>query len=250
MIRAWWHDSRNFGDALTPYIVKKLTGSDPVFTVPDSSMDDVYMVTGSILAGARKNTIVWGNGIVTRNEVMMLGKKYAAVRGPISAQRLREYGVEPPGVLGDPGIILPRLYNPIIEKKYELGFACSWVDAGILNKWYKSNGSVKIINILDPIESVIDSILECKTILASSLHGLVTAVAYNIPCRWVRHSDMIIGDGTKYHDFLGSIGCDMDVVELRADTPLDGLLKLPVVHSFDPGLVDSLLAACPFIGLK
>ncbi|MCA9712098.1 MAG: hypothetical protein KDK70_40050, partial [Myxococcales bacterium] len=56
----------NFGDALTPWIIRRITGVHPRHRRPDEA-GRTLMVTGSIIAAAGPRTTVWGSGIMNRD---------------------------------------------------------------------------------------------------------------------------------------------------------------------------------------
>jgi pyruvyltransferase len=89
-IRAlWWNGDvkNNFGDALTPYLIEKISGKKAILC-NEFCLKDYYLVTGSVMKYASRNSIVWGAGIINRNEKIKKPKKILAVRGPITRQRL------------------------------------------------------------------------------------------------------------------------------------------------------------------
>ena len=55
------------------------------------------------------------------------------------------------------------------------------------------------------IERLVRQMLSCASTVSSALHGLVVSVAYGIPTRWVRVSDRIMGDCSKFYDFFASL---------------------------------------------
>ena len=59
------------------------------------------------------------------------------------------------------------------------------------------------------IEEFIDELNQCEKILTTSLHGLIVSHAYGIPAEWcqITGSDTnLAGDGTKFHDYMLSVG--------------------------------------------
>lgn len=248
-IHAYWCQSQNFGDALTPWLINKLSGKNVIYTPPSKDVV-TYMATGSMLDDDITNSIIWGCGIAWRNDVIRKPLEIRAVRGPISRQRTIECGYECPEVFGDPALLLPRLYMPTMQIQYKLGIIPHYVDHGRVVDAYGTKEDVKIINILDPIESVIDNILSCNKIISSSLHGLITAQAYGKCNLWVEFSNDIIGDGTKFIDFLLSIGAvPYKPIDLRQPCDLDQLwmsISLPDTRINLQKLID----ACPFNNLK
>lgn len=202
-IPAYWHRSANFGDALTPYILKKITGKDVVYCDSGNACNRI-MVTGSILSeGNFENSIIWGNGFAWYGDRVFKPKEIWAVRGKMTKQKFEDAGVECPGVTADPAILLPELYAPDIKKKYMYGIMPHVVDFNIAAEMY-STDDVNVIDLRRPIERIIDEMLSCEKIISSSLHGLIAAHAYKIPAQWVRFSDKIIGDDFKYHDYFSS----------------------------------------------
>jgi hypothetical protein len=126
------------------------------------------------------------------------GVKFLAIRGPISKRYLKGKTTE---IYGDPGILLPLIYNPKIEKTCEVGVVPHYIDKTLV----KLKPGQKLIDIMAPWKTVIDEMLSCKKIISSSLHGIVAAEAYGIPAIWTKYSNNIRGREMKYQDyFLGT----------------------------------------------
>lgn len=250
MIRAWWCSNDNFGDALTPWLIQHITGEKPIFSIPTPD-EPGYLVTGSILGGNIGNSIVWGCGITWKDEIIYpktfnpptKNHKIMAVRGPLSRERVKASGGDP-GVIGDPGLLLPMFYKPTINKKYKLGIIPSWVDYKQANE--SCGKDHLIINVFDKIEKVIDDICSCEMTISSALHGLIASVAYGIPTRWVEFSDKVIGDGSKFRDFILSLDETLyEPTNLREHINQTSLLDLPFEHN-QFKYIDELYGACPF----
>ncbi len=216
----WWSSVKfenkpqeNFGDILSKYLVEKISGRNVVWKHPKKRewnpfKQEVYFTTGSILAHVTKNCIVWGSGIISKNDKVDKAV-FLAVRGPETYNYLINKGYSVQKVFGDPAIVLPYYYKPEVKKKYELGIIPHYIDYSNVSEWYKGDNSVKLINLLsNDIEEVIDEILSCKQILSSSLHGLIVSHTYNIPAVWVEFSDKLSGDGVKFLDYFKSVGIE------------------------------------------
>jgi pyruvyltransferase len=67
---------------------------------------------------------------------------------------------------------------------------------------------VRLIDMQDPIEEVIDRIAACELVASSSLHGLIASHAYSIPAFWIKFRPLLSGDDSKFHDYFLSIGRD------------------------------------------
>lgn len=208
-MKVWFYrpsNGYNFGDEITPWLFKKMF--DVNIEKPCNPKDEnVLLGVGSIMRLANKNTEVWGSGIRNIDQGDFKGaKKFHAVRGPFTQKRLHELGMKCPDVFGDPGLLLPIYYFPKVEPKYELGIVPHLVDQEIIAEKFGKFDNVKIIDLNDKdIENVVDQFLECKNIVSTSLHGLITAVAYGIPTKWLRASDSINGDDIKFYDFWASL---------------------------------------------
>ncbi|MCK5449891.1 polysaccharide pyruvyl transferase family protein [Candidatus Pacearchaeota archaeon] len=246
----WWsgEGNRNFGDIISPYIVKKISGKDSIL-VNRYCLKNNYLVTGSILAMANKNSIIWGSGIISRNQKIKKPKKIFAVRGPLSRKRLLDLGFTCPKIYGDPALLLPLFYRPNVKKKYKLGIIPHYMDYNFVKKNTRG-GNILIINLLDPIEKVIKDICSCKKTISSSLHGIITSHAYSIPSMWVEFSKKLYGDGTKFKDYFLSVGIkEYEPINLRKkDIEIERLIKVVDKKHNQKIKIDinKLLDVCPF----
>lgn len=200
----------NYGDVLSKYIVKKLSRSFVIkVKYPSSKFYNFfiknYSVIGSIITAASANTIVWGSGIIKKNENIRKAI-FLAVRGPRTRKRIMELGYEVPEVYGDPAILLPILFENKTAKKFQIGIIPHYVDYDEVNKFYKNNQRIKVIDLLtSDVEQTTIEILECEKIVSSSLHGVIVSQAYNIPALWVKFSDKLSGDNVKFYDYFESL---------------------------------------------
>jgi len=198
----------NFGDCITPYIVNKICNFEPEKSInPITNKDSiVLMATGSIMRLSNVNTFIWGSGIRDIKQNIKASKLIRAVRGPLTRKRLLEINCECPPIYGDPGLILPLIYSPIVEKIYSLGFMPHISQYSKVYNMYKDEKDIIIIDLrTSDIESVINKMLTCKKIVSSSLHGIIVSNAYDIPVKWIKYDDNIQGDDTKYYDYFNSI---------------------------------------------
>ncbi|ABE46806.1 hypothetical protein Bpro_4932 (plasmid) [Polaromonas sp. JS666] len=209
----WWMESPypgNFGDILNPYIVEKLSGKPPRLVPKGKGM----LAIGSIIKFAVEGTAVWGSGTPRMSDRLNPKADYRAVRGPLTRQLALESGGTCPEVYGDVAWFLPRLYQPNpAARRYKLGLIRHFAndeDLGV-------GEGVKIISVIrsgyEGIEQFIDELHECECILTTSLHGLIVSHAYGIPARWCEVPDSLAGlpgDGTKFYDYMLSVGMDQE----------------------------------------
>lgn len=253
MIPHFYHRSINFGDCLSPYILEKISGKEVVYTEQSKDVTTI-MAIGSILATDVSNSIIWGNGFAWKysdTEIVSAPLEIRAVRGKLTRVKLLEHGIPCPEVYGDPALLLPRLYNPGVKKKYKLGIIPHIVDYEDVCKLYGSlPEDVCIIDFRifkgNTVEKTIDKILECDKIISGGLHGLIVANAYGIDAMWVEFSKKIQGDGFKFWDYFSCL----DIVPYLAIKPLemdldDVISKIPKANiTID---LDMLYNACPVI---
>ena len=246
----YWHNRiQNFGDSINPLIMSHLTGKRVKWVMPSYFYAPHLISIGSILEKSSKNSIVWGAGFISQESSLNeIPKKVCAVRGPRSRKRLLEYGVECPEIYGDPVLLLPKMYSPKIEKKYELGIIPHYIDKD--NAWIQSIEGSKEIKIIDlqkkDLLDIVDDILSCKKIASSSLHGVITADAYNIPSVWIKFSNRVYGEGFKFLDYFESVGRrDKMPFVIESKTKLADIFDQFYQYTIDIDL-EKLLEAAPF----
>lgn len=201
----YYNGENNFGDLITPYFLNKFCNkADYGFNFANDSETKIISC-GSIMRLCNKNTIVYGSGIRDIDQKIE-GGIIKIVRGPLTRKRLLEIGCYCPPTYGDPGLLLPTYYNPIIKKRYALGIVPHHIHYVKIRELYVKRPNTLIINLLNTnIESVINDMLSCEKIISSSLHGLIISDAYNIPNKWIQFDDKITGDNTKFYDYFQSV---------------------------------------------
>lgn len=262
----WWSSVKfenkpqeNFGDILSKYLVEHISGKTVVWKFPKNQRrclfkKRIYFTTGSILSHVDTKSIVWGSGIISKQD-SVAEATFLAVRGPETYQYLTRLGYTVDRVFGDPAILLPNLYQPKTTKQYKLGIIPHYVDYETVLDWYQEDASVNVINLLhNDVEAVIDEIASCEQIISSSLHGVIVSHTYHIPAVWVAFSSKLSGDGVKFDDYFKSVGLTpykpkmikekIDMAEaLSLVGQFPNLPKLKVVDDLRLGLMN----VCPFI---
>lgn len=208
---------KNFGDFITPYMLSKSSaaavngGEGEYRYLADAEANKGrgprVISCGSIMRLSNERALIYGSGIRDRKQSFVPGC-VLFVRGPLTRMRVKELKRNCLALYGDPGLLLPRIYNPShIQASYELGIVPHVVDAARVRPAYEGQPGVLVIDLAtDDVESVIDRMLSCRRIVSSSLHGLIVADAYGIPSAWIQFSGRIKGDGTKFLDYLQSVG--------------------------------------------
>ena len=206
-MKVYWQQENNFGDKLTPYILKKLFNIDSEF----SNDSNKLLAVGSILHHAVAGDTIWGSGIISPKHLPKSSiLKVLAVRGPLTRDLLQERGVNGLSdvVFGDPALLLPMIYFP--KRSHPLtkeGIIPHYTDYQNVKNMFKDRekkGEVKVIDVREPVEKFIDELCSCEMIFSSSLHGAIVADAYNIPNKHIRFGDGLIGGDFKFNDYYES----------------------------------------------
>jgi len=253
-----WYEPRNFGDWIGPYLFWKITGKRPLFCRPARiggripNRATTVASAGSILRHivVPDKVRVWGSGIISMNDTFQRPLKIHAVRGPRSMKRVRELGYECPEVFGDPAILLPKVYTPMIEKRYTLGIIPHYSDFNQVALSLKTRRDLHVIDVTRDVESVVDQILSCEATLSSSLHGLILSHTYGVPCAWIASENQLIGDNVKFLDYLESAGLYEITTSLQVDLHQSSAELRALAHEqpkpyLEP-LTENLLYSCPF----
>jgi len=242
------HPDANLGDALSAVMVSAISGLkiEPAAFNHDNERMTAVGTIGHAQYGAKVH--VWGTGFdLKRGPTGAIGDYRVpdntelvvhAVRGKQTAVGLRKLGVEVPDIYGDPVWFLPRVFPfADIRKEFELGVIVhiSELDEATARASVRKNleryrippefsQNIKIINTyaapdIAGMQDKIREIVSCRRILSTSLHGLVIAETYNIPCAWFSTNHGASGflpiDGSRsidhrMIDFYG--GADRDTV--------------------------------------
>lgn len=190
MIKTFWHQSPNFGDALTPYLFKKL-GVDFEY-VDKGCKEDHFIICGSILTAANEHSIIWGAGVAQYYN-MIKPKQVAALRGVETHAFLIDQGIEEfIPVYGDISMLLPILY-PKERNQIRKQATIDHIALFDGNGW----------NVGSHIEETIDYILGCDIVTTTSFHIKLACDAYGVPCYFVPN-DKVIGAEFKYKDYTST----------------------------------------------
>lgn len=247
----------NWGDELIEHLVKYLTNKKAIF-LPDCRLGhwlliNHYLFIGSILTFYDLNhTVVWGSGILNSNEVDKIRgipDKVCAVRGPRTRNELLKKGIHCPEVYGDPALLMPRFYQPVIGSHYSLGIIPHFGDIKKDDvRRLISDPRIKLIKVrdYDKWTDFIDEICSCDFVISSSLHGLIIAEAYGIPSQWVEFGTYVDGWEFKYYDFYESIG-KMNEAPLKITEATTYEMLMDKKKDWRKGHIDldKLMDACP-----
>ena len=228
----------NFGDEIGPVIVRAILRSEGL-PAPELSNENGRLISvGSVLHLAASGDHVWGSGLNAKrhlHESPLGDLRFHAVRGPQTAQKLAEAGIDVPRVFGDPGLLLTAVpeYAALqgIDKTRHRAVIPNFNDL----KAYRRHPDL-VSPLQDPL-AVAREIARSEFVVGSSLHAMVFADALGVPSRLVASG---VEHPFKYDDYYLGSGREK---QLAADSIGHAMTLGPVDRSeFDPA---ALLEAFP-----
>lgn len=163
-----------------------------------------FLSVGSVAEGMNRKSVVWGSGLISDvavNNIKEIGD-IRALRGKKTLEKLEHrFSCKLDVPLGDPALLLPRVYKGHKNKKYRFGVVLHYIDESLeINQLVESAGG-KVINVATPVKDFVDELCSCECIISSSMHGLILADAYDVPNIRVVLGDKIIGGDFKFDDY-------------------------------------------------
>lgn len=219
-------NTRNAGDNLTPLILRSILPQEDLEQVARGESGKLLAV-GSILAFAKPGDVIWGTGAMYGDDFISAAPEInvLATRGPMTREIIVRSGGSAPSIFGDPGLLMPLIFTPEVKKRYKLGIVPHYVDYVNIGRNMGHDKAVCLLDVFQPVRCFIRKLLQCERIISSSLHGLVLAEAYGIPCEWREFSKNVYGDGFKFRDYLAGTGR-----EVRSPCPFPAIENLPAIQ--------------------
>lgn len=242
----WWDYRTNLGDCLAPIIVNWMLerkGINPEKKLRRTT--HLYSVGSVIGMGRLFDAVIWGSGIHTKKAIEKINcekeiRKYdiRAVRGPKTAEVMRNAGYDCPDIYGDPAILMPLIYSPNnVQKEYKISVIHHY-----LRKNQNINGSYHELDIeTDDYRFFIDELCKSELVISSSLHGIILAESYGIPCFFLNEG--LDEELFKYYDWYNSTG-RKDIVVIDS---IDDALQMEVPEIPDLVMMrERLMNAFPY----
>lgn len=202
----YWKDGNknNVGDLLSKIIFKYVVGGGIRPSFPTKRLVGIGSVLSFVGGG---KTTVWGTGLMNEYCASVLKHPYKhvvldirAVRGPLTRKSLIDVGFRCPAIYGDPAILLPIYYFPDVYK--ENGKIVIIPHHSKLDKYKKKYNNV-LDTYTDDWKSFVNEIISAEKVISSSLHGIIIAESYGVPCLWLND---IPDSPFKYEDYYLSTG--------------------------------------------
>jgi len=244
----------NLGDALSPVMVTLLSGLPCSHKAQNSTAIRMAAV-GTIAHGFTGGEVwLWGTGTSKYRNPLHKGPgkepfipnsvakfRVTATRGPVTRRILGDENAVGTPAYGDPVWLLPRFYRPKLKKRWKLGVIVHLadlkdrsLDAQVKDAFLRyqipesERGSVRLINTVtdvtpDALRARLNDILECERLVSTSLHGMVFAESYGIPCLYFSPRGKV--SGLSELDLLDEDSVDLRIIDLYRGM---GRNKLPV----------------------
>ncbi len=190
------------------------------------------------------NVSVWGTGFINYTDCegrfFKRNMNFCAVRGELTRKNVERMTGKSLNIpTGDAGILASELLDETPEKMYDMGIVphiCDLQDPAVQELADQYDNSV-VINVKDDPLTVVKQIAQCRTVLSSSLHGLIVADSFSIPNRHLIFSDRPLGDGYKFDDYYSAYSVPHVLCDIREETA-PSLEEIRAGYAITPDMVD------------
>lgn len=234
----------NMGDLLNKDMIEK------VFQVKIVNTKDIYgtnisgigsYLSSLLYSNSRKSRLkqtlirpflskeyyVWGTGFIKYpktpdNNFLFKNVHICALRGQLSKDRVEKIlGKQLDVPLADGGLLADRWVGESVQKKYDIGIIPHFKeqDSAVIGSLKNHYPNATVINLRESPLQVVRQIAECRTVLSSSLHGLIVSDSFHIPNRHIMlydYGERALGDGYKFADYYSSFGLQDEPIKLSS----------------------------------
>lgn len=216
--------SNNFGDLLTPIILKHY-GFTPIYAYPQKAQ---AAVVGTILEIVKTNFTgyILGSGWSRDSKTCFPYAKIKGVRGYLTKESLQ---INEHIIIGDPGLLMSDIIPCQKNIKYKIGIVPheSEINDPRLQKIKRTFGNE--VTIISPrnkkVSQVLKLINECQYIVSSSLHGLIISDSYNIPNGRIKLNELDNSNDYKFKDYYSSLSEELKTLQITGDETPEELVK-------------------------
>lgn len=225
-IRAyWWNSLPNAGDLIVPFLFRHY-GMTPIHT--DKHYAEI-ITCGSVLQKMPQTYqgIILGAGILNPSiEVHLPDARILALRGKMTRDWI---GASNDTVLGDPGLLVDRLFKTKNVKQFKVGLIPHYLhkDNHSINSFAQKNeNDLVMIDIQKKPKHVLKMIAQCDYIISTALHGLIFADTLGIPSVWLMLDEYPSYESKfKYLDYYSALEEDREPNFISDKTTLSDLIK-------------------------
>lgn len=216
------HTTGNLGDRMGFLLADSILGSGKYkrqgIRHKNEVTDSTVGIVGSLIAALCDSpATVVGGGLINGNRRTYSSEfKPVGVRGFLTQAVIeRDSGLRPT-VIGDPGLLLPRLVPLPLRRKKPLGFIVHDVDREAWREKFPDHQDCLIDNYATENEFV-EQLSAYEVVASTSLHGCVFSHAYGVPVAPFVLTDQVFGGDFKFRDYYSAFGIDITRPELPTD---------------------------------
>lgn len=213
---AWWARPfpGNFGDWLSPLVLSQLSGRGVQYVPPTAPTQSTHLVSvGSIGRFIMPRSIVVGTGVSSTDLELNTKARYVSVRGPVTAQLLRDSGGPDVESFGDPGALLSRILpvdrgqtngRTLLVRHFKHANVPLALPEGM------DETSVQMSHPGD-IEELVRTLNRYDRVVTSAMHVMIACHSYGIPVALIGFEGLegaVHGTGVKYGDYCRGVGLD------------------------------------------
>lgn len=197
-------EHENLGDYLALVITNEILRENG-HSLQDRVTKTTFLYTiGSIVGRGYHDATIWGSGLLKeKNALRCLKPKLdiRAIRGPKTRKILMNYGVQCPAIYGDGAVLLPRYYNPSLNKKWKYSLVLHH-NSPQREKWLEESRLLGIHYIeiqTTDYKKFVDEIVQSEVVISSALHGIILSESYNVPAIFLKEN---LGQNIKFEDWF------------------------------------------------
>ena len=217
--------SNNFGDLLTPLILKHY-GFTPVFAYPKKAKCAVVGTILNILPSNFSGYII-GSGWTKWQMGTFPDAIIYGVRGMLTKHFLR---IDKDVCIGDPGLLISQIYPCENSKKYKLGIIPHESEVKDIRLKEIQDRAKDSCIIIDPrnknCRTVLRLINSCEYIVSSSLHGLIVSDSYGIPNGRIKINELDENKDFKFYDYFSSLSEPLNTYQINGSESIDQLVAI------------------------
>jgi hypothetical protein len=215
---AWWPRPfpGNFGDWLSPLILDAATDRSIAYQSPTAPTNEPHIFSiGSIGRFIKPSSLVVGTGISSDDVELDRKARYISVRGPLTADLVKQCGGPDVESFGDPGALLRRVIP--IERGLTNG------RIALVRHHRHASLPTALADTMDElsvclshpkaIRAFVTELNEYDAVVTSAMHVMIICHSYGIPCALITFEGFesaVHGSGIKYKDY--ALGADLDAV--------------------------------------
>ena len=238
-----WRNGKNFGDDLNVDLASAILGlsRENVVTTTNRFVKGKILAIGSVLTHVEEGDLIFGTGLSFFSRDAAHGARtwenlnkstIYSLRGPDSFKRAALEGIKPPWKFGDLGITASLLIWPnlhYVSPSVDVCVVPHATDTKLRQEAEHFEGVIILDISPDLPVTLMRQLLKCRRVFSSSLHVLMVALAFDIPCVWMNGPDS--NHPAKYLDFFHGMYDDANFTSYSTlEDAMEGKEFIPAIN--------------------